>query len=126
MITIDDSIIKKINGYLLTSAINHKYLEKIRPFIAAKSVDMFVYVKPIQRDLDQEANVTHIGTKNTRWNLLRNTAIKKFKTVNNKIAVSAIVQRSGAYNGKVEKVKTLLKHSVNTLLKGNLKKCKEA
>ena len=47
-------MIKKINGYLLTSSCNYKYLVKVRLFLAAKSVDMFDYVKPIQRDLDPE------------------------------------------------------------------------
>ena len=57
-------MIKKIDGYLLTSLINHKYLVKVRPFLACKSVDMLDYVKPIQRDLDPEAYVIHIGTNN--------------------------------------------------------------
>ena len=52
----------KIDGYLLTSSINHKYLVKVRPFLAAKFVDMFDYVKPVQTDLNPEAYVTHIGT----------------------------------------------------------------
>ena len=54
-IIISDSMIKNIDGYLLTSLINHKYLVKVRPFLAAKSVDLLDYVKPIQRDLDPEA-----------------------------------------------------------------------
>ena len=41
-------MIKKTDGYLLTGSINHKYLVKIRPFLAAKIVDMFNYVKPIK------------------------------------------------------------------------------
>ena len=35
---------------------------KLRPFLAAKSVDMLDYVQPIQRDLAPEAYVIHIGT----------------------------------------------------------------
>ena len=50
------------DGCLLTSSINHKYLVKVWPFLAAKIVDMFHYVKPIRRDLDPEAYVIHIGT----------------------------------------------------------------
>ena len=41
VIIIGDSMIKKIDG----SSINHKYLVKVRPFLAAKSVDMLDYVK---------------------------------------------------------------------------------
>ena len=55
-------MIKKNDGYLQTSSINHKYLVKVRPFLAATSVDMSEYVKPIQRDFNPEVYVTHIGT----------------------------------------------------------------
>ena len=34
-------MIEKTDGYLLTSLINHNYLVKVRPFLAAKTVDMF-------------------------------------------------------------------------------------
>ena len=43
---------KKADGYLLTNSIKHKYLVKVRPFLAAKTVDMFHYVKPTQRDFE--------------------------------------------------------------------------
>ena len=55
-------MIEKNDEYLLRSSINHKYLVKVRPFLAAKTVDMFDCVKPIQRDLDPGAYVIHIGT----------------------------------------------------------------
>ena len=55
-------MIEKIYGYLLTRSINHKYFVKVRPFLAAKTVDMFDYVKSIQGDLDPEAYVIHSGT----------------------------------------------------------------
>ena len=58
---IGDSMIKKVDGYLLTNSIKHKYLAKVRPFLAAKAVDMFDYVKPIQRDFDPDAYILHIG-----------------------------------------------------------------
>ena len=93
VIRIGDSTIKK-NGYLLTSSINHKYLVKVRPFLAAKSVDMLDYVKPIKRDLDPEAYVIHIGTNDLGTDktpdeifseILR--LIKELKTDKNKIVV---------------------------------------
>ena len=52
---IGDSMIKRVREYFLTSWVNHKHLVKVRPFLAAKSVDLFDYVKPIQRDLDPDA-----------------------------------------------------------------------
>ena len=100
VITIGDSMIKKINGYLLTSSISHKYLVKVRPFLAAKSVDMLDYVKPIKRDLDPEVYVIHIGTNDLGTDktpdeiseILR--LIKELKTDKNKIVVSTIVPRA--------------------------------
>ena len=59
---IDDSMIKKVDGYLLTNSIKHKYLVTVRSFLAAKAVNMFDYVKPIQRDFDPVAYILHIGT----------------------------------------------------------------
>ena len=50
-----------------TRSINHIiYLVKVRPFLVAKTVDVFDYVKSIQRDLDPEAYVIHIGTYDIR------------------------------------------------------------
>ena len=36
---VGDSVIKKINGYLLTKSINHKFLVKVRPFTTSKTID---------------------------------------------------------------------------------------
>ena len=43
-------MVKKIDGYLLTSSINHRYIVKVRPFLSAKAIDVVDYIKPIQRD----------------------------------------------------------------------------
>ena len=65
-------MINKIDGYLLTTSINCKYLVEVKPFLAAKSVDMLGYVKPIQKDLDPEAYVIHIGTNEfEKWRAAR-------------------------------------------------------
>ena len=36
-----DSMIRKINDYLLTSSINNKYIVKVRPFVTAKADDKY-------------------------------------------------------------------------------------
>ena len=41
-------MIKKVDGYLLTNLIKHKYLVKVRTFLAAKAVEILDYVKSIQ------------------------------------------------------------------------------
>ena len=48
--TIEDSMIKKVNEYLLTSSLKHQYLVKRRPFSTAKSIDIYDYLKPTQKD----------------------------------------------------------------------------
>ena len=55
-------MIKKVNRHLLTNSIKHKYLLKVRPFLATKAMDMFDYVKPVQKDFDPDAYILHIGT----------------------------------------------------------------
>ena len=66
VIIISDSMIKNTDGYLLTSLMNHKYLVKVKPFLAAKSVDLLDYVKPIQIDLDPEAyGINHLTADET-------------------------------------------------------------
>ena len=71
---------------------------KVRPLIAAKSVDVLEYLKPIQRDLDPEAYVIHIGTNDLKTDktpdeifseILR--LINELKTDKNRIAVSAML-----------------------------------
>ena len=46
----DSMIKKKTDGYLLTSSINHKYIVKMRPFVTAKTDDMYDHIKPTQRN----------------------------------------------------------------------------
>ena len=110
VIIIGDSMIKKIDGYLITSSINHKYLLKVRSFLAAKSADMLDHVKPIKRDLDPEAYVIHIGTNDLGTNKTRNeifaeilSLMKDLKTDKNKIVVSTIVPRGTLIIQKLKK-----------------------
>ena len=109
-------MIKKVDGYLLTNSIKHKYLVKVRPFLAAKDVDMFDYIKPIQRDFDPDAYILHIGTNDLTTDKKPDEIcseisqlIKVLKTNKNKIVISTIVPRGDACNTKVEKVNSLLK-----------------
>ena len=46
-----DSIVKKLNGYLLTRKIKHKHLVKVRSFSGAKISCMTDHVKPTLRDI---------------------------------------------------------------------------
>ena len=53
---------KKIDGYLLTSSINHKYIVKVRPFVTAKTDDMYHHIKPTQRNFQPNVYISHVGT----------------------------------------------------------------
>ena len=59
---IGDSMVKKIDGYLLTSSINHRYIVKVRPFLSAKTTDMADYIKQTQRDFNPGVYLIHVGT----------------------------------------------------------------
>ena len=113
---IGDCIIKKVGGYLLTNSIKHKDLVKVRPFLAAKAVDIFDYVKPIQRDFGLDAYILHIGTNDLTTDKKPDETcseisrlVKVLKINKNKIVISTIVPRGDACNTKVEKVNSLLK-----------------
>ena len=113
---IGGSMIKKVDGYSLTNSIKHKYLVKVRAFLAAKAVDMFDYIKPIQRDFDPDAYILHIGTNDQRTDKKPDEIcseisqlVKVLKTNENKIVISTMVPRGDACNTKVEKVDSLLK-----------------
>ena len=43
---VEENLIKKIDGYLLTKSINHKFLVKVRPFTTAKTTDVHDHLKP--------------------------------------------------------------------------------
>ena len=113
---IEDRMIKKVDGYLLTNSIKHKYLVKVRPFLVAEAVDMFDYIKPIQSDFDQDAYILHTGTNDLTTDKKPDEIcseiselVKVLKTNKNEIIISNIVPRGDACNTKVEKVNSLLK-----------------
>ena len=57
-----DSMVKKINGFLLTRKLNHKCLVNVRPFNSAKVRCMYDHVKPTVRDFDPDHIILHCGT----------------------------------------------------------------
>ena len=95
-----DSMVKKTDGYLLTSSINHIYIVKVRPFLSAKTIDMVNYIKPTQIDFNPDVYLLHVGTNDLSSNKspeqisldilnLANT----LKLDNNTVIVSSIVPR---------------------------------
>ena len=65
---IGDSKVKKIDWYLITSSINHKYIVKVRLFLSAKTIDMVDYIKPTQRDFNPDVYLLHVRTNDLSSN----------------------------------------------------------
>ena len=66
---VGDSMIKKVDGYLLTSSINHKYIVKVRPFVTAKTDDMYDHMKPTQRNFQPNVYISYAGTNDLAKNM---------------------------------------------------------
>ena len=112
---VGDSMVKKIDGYLLTSSINHRYIVKVRPFLSAKTIDMVDYIKPTQRDFNPDVYLLHVGTNDLSSNKspeqisldILNLA-NSLKLDNNTVIVSSIVPRDDENKKKVDEVNTIL------------------
>ena len=97
---IGDSMVKKIDGYLLTRSVNYKYIVKVRPFLSAKTIDMLDYIKPTQRDFNPDVYLLYVGTNDLSSNKspeqisldILNLA-NSLKLDNNTVIVSSIVPR---------------------------------
>ena len=104
-------MIKKVDGYLLTSSLKQQYLVKTRPFPTAKTIDMYDYIKPTERDFKLEIVILHLGTNDLPLNKSPKeisedivTLAKSIKTENNIIIFSSIVCRADSFWEKVGKV----------------------
>ena len=112
---IGDSMVKKIDGYLLTSSINHRYIVKVRPFLSAKTIDMVDYIKPTRRDFNPDVYLLHVGTNDLSSNKspeqisvdILNLA-NSLKLENNTVIVSSIVPNDDENKKKVDEVNIIL------------------
>ena len=112
---VGDSMIKRIDGYLLTSSFNHRYIVKVRSFLSAGIVDMFDYIKPTQRNFNPDVYILHVETndlssnKSTEQRSLDVLHLaKSLKLNNNTVFVANIVPRDDAYKKKVDEVNVKL------------------
>ena len=65
---VGDSMVKDVNGYLLTESLNKKIIVKGRPFLLLKTDYMLDYLKPTTRDFDPNIFALHVGTNNLSTN----------------------------------------------------------
>ena len=61
-----DSIVKKLNGYLLTRKVKLKHLVKVRSFLGSKISCMADHVKATLRDINPDHIILHAGRKDLR------------------------------------------------------------
>ena len=117
---IRDSMVKKIDGYLLTSSVNHKYIVKVRPFLSAKTIDMLDYIKPTKRDFNPDVYLLHVGTNDLSSSKspeqismdILNLA-NSLKLDNNTVIVSSIVPRDDENKKKADEVNIILEELCN-------------
>ena len=112
---VGDSMIKKIDGYLLIKFIYHKFLVKVRPFTTAKAIDMFDHLKPTLRDFNPGLFTIHVGTNNLPLNKTSNeiaeeivNLTKSVKQPSSNIIISDIVTREDGYKTKADEVNKIL------------------
>ena len=62
VVILGDSMVKNLNGFLLTRKLNHKCLLKSRPFKSASVIGMHNHPKPIVQDFDSDHIILNCGT----------------------------------------------------------------
>ena len=112
-----DSMVKKLNGFLLTRKLNHKCLVKVRPFSSAKVRCMHDRVIPSVRDVDPDHIILHSGTNDLSSERTASQIARSIielaltlKSEYNKISISFIVPRNDNLNNKANEVKSRLIH----------------
>ena len=98
---IGDRMIKKVDRYFLTSS----------PFPTAKTIDIYDYLKPTQKDFKAQTFVLHVATNGLPLNKppkkifeVNVTLAESMKTDNNKIIISGIVCRADNFEENVDEV----------------------
>ena len=104
-----DSMVKDVDGYLLTGSINGNFIVKVRPFSSAKTIDMEDYTKPTKRDFNPDLYIIHVGTNDLSLDdtpeVISSRIIgtaKSVMTEKNKVVISNIVPRGDKYKEKGE------------------------
>ena len=104
-------MVTKINGYLITRSIGHKYLVKVRPFRAAKVECLEDHEKPTMRDFNPRWMILNVGTNDLSLpktaSQIAKSIIDLATSINNtktSIVVSLLVPRGDNLNNKANEV----------------------
>ena len=115
-----DSMVRNVNGFLITRNIGHKYLVKVRSFNGAKVRCMEDHSKPTVRNFNPKWIILHVGTNDLKLKKKAGRISKSImelasslKNNNTNVAVSFIVPRNDALSGKVAEVNNRLRIMCN-------------
>ena len=113
-----DSMVKKLNSFLLTRKLSHKCLVKVRPFNSAKVRYMHDHVKPTVRDFNPDHIILYYRTNELTDRTEQRTGIQITRSIielalslkfqDKKILISRIVPRNYNLNDKASEVNSRL------------------
>ena len=111
------SMVKKVNGFLLTKKLKHKCIAKVRPFSSAKARCMHDNVKSTVRDFTQDYIIRHCETNELNSEKTASQIAGSIielalssKSKDNKISISLIVPRNNNLDNKASEVNCRLVH----------------
>ena len=93
-----DSMVKDVDGYLLTGSINRKSIVKVRPVSSAKTINIENYTKLSKRDFNPNLYILRVGTNDF---FLDDTPDVISNCIITKIIMSNIDPRGDKYRNKV-------------------------
>ena len=115
-----DSMVKNVNGFLLTRNLNHKCLVKIWSFPGPKVRCLHDYAKSIMRNFNPNQIILHVGTNDLNSektsSQIANSIIdlrNSLKTDNIDITTSLIAPRADNLNNKANEVNNRLVNMCN-------------
>ena len=113
MFIIGDSIVKNVNGYLLTKKLRRKKLIKVRSFSGAKVICMYDHVKPTIREFNPNHIIFHVGTNELKSSKTASQISRSvidlapsLKSEANAVTISLIVPRKD--NNKAQELNSRL------------------
>ena len=116
VIILVDSMVKKLNGFLLTKNLSHKCLVKIGPFSSGKVRCIHDHVKPTVQDFNPD-HILHCGTNDLNSDRTASQIARSIielalslKSKNSKILIPLIVPRNDNLNNKTMEVNSHLVH----------------
>ena len=106
-----DSMVKKLNGYLLRKKVRHKFFVKVRPFTGAKVSCIVDHVKPTIRDDKPDHVILHTGKNDLCVEKIASQIARSItelamslKDNDNSVIVSGIDPRNDNLNNKATEV----------------------